>query len=573
VGDTASAPPKTLVNWMLEQMEAEIQAGSRSDNERVREMETPVRIPEGTRAFRCARSGLGVRIRHFDTANPDADRFAIGLFSLVDMPVDDPNTFICFFTGIPGFESRLYNAFDHMLVLKRAVADYAIALDKNLTSAGPNAAAYFQVLNTEAAPTASGERLLLMPRLLLDVKDVDQQGNYQKGSKEAYIRYLDEEPCSLAFAVNGAGSPDDPNINCQVDEALVRTTNLHGDLCWAFVLVLRRLPGVHIGANQELNFSYQRVWKDPQKRTRSGQRKTKTMSPIKQPGQWSMFEEGNDSWEERVELGKEIMQQWLYFHPDVTTTLAEMILLPQELCATPPIHRVEALGHGTSATRLYIKLKMVGEKLAKHVTFALPPATLQYDAYPNAVYWLTMAAICRFSHPDVTNLYRRVVGEAQLVFKLLTPFTMLSEADTINILRTAFLNIHDIFKTEHTKTFFRKAKKQIIKVRDYTNLSHGQYQLIEDMYAAMRTTGDAGAAAVPGHSSVASVESDNEHGDIYNEDDSSDTDGVSDTALDFPLESLQRVLDTALTDPVFDGLLGEEPCGSGESRECFAYEM
>ena len=63
-----------------------------------------------------------------------ADRFATGLFTLVDMPATDSNTFICFFTGIPGFESRLDTAFTDMLVVKRAVADYAIALDRPLTS-------------------------------------------------------------------------------------------------------------------------------------------------------------------------------------------------------------------------------------------------------------------------------------------------------------------------------------------------------------------------------------------------------------------------------------------------------
>ena len=541
VGSLESAPPETLVNWMLVQLEADIADGRREVGELIN-MQVPVAIPESLRAFRCARSGLGVRIRRFPEANPEASHFATGLFSLVDMSADDPNRFLCFFTGTPGFESRIYNAFDKLLVLKRAVGDYAIALDRPLTSAGPDAVVG-QVYNTSFAPATVGERMLLMPRLLLDVKDVSQQADYLNGPKDAYIRHRNNEPSSLAFTVNGASGPNDPNVNCVAEEAIVPSSNEFGHPCWRFVIVLRRKPGVHIPPNTELVFQYQRDWKSPEKKNRSGNHKTNLKSLIHQVGQWTMKKDGPNGWDERVRLGRTIIQEWAHFHPQHLTTLYNMYLLPRELCASPPICWTPAFGHGTLDIRYYIKLNMFGERLSKHITFASPPATMEYDQYPNAVHWLVMAAIARFSHPKVTHLYRQVVDEAAPVFNLLDTRQTMTQADAINVLRTAFLNIHRIFVREHADRFFYRSKGRPRTVPGYTSLAQGAYMTLAGMYAVQRAQLSIEPVQPPQPAQAAADQTapqqpdDGSHGDLYN--DNSDDNG-DDNSDDEPQRPAQR---------------------------------
>jgi len=457
VGDTDMPPPDTLVNWMMEQHLARVDRQELPPQERV-EMKTILPLPNGAREFQCARPGLGLKVQRFGQPVTNATKFSIGLFSTVDMPADDPNRFLCFFTGVPGFGSRMINAFDRMNVAKRAFNDYAIQIQHPVAAAGADAM-FGQLYDTGSSPNASGERLYLLPEFCLDVKDVDQHKR-PTGPKEAFVRYKSGELCSLAFVCNGANGKDDKRRNCEAVEMLVESRDAQGNTCYAYAIALCRLEGVRINATDELIFDYAST-----DNTRSGNQKTKPVSPIRSAGHWSVLDEKLVFLKQQ---GRIIVQQWSEFQQADSIDPFETMRLPKELCASPPLITMPAFGKNVLETRHFVKLNMMCESLEAHWTFALPPQTLVLSQYPNPVYWLTMAAVFQFSTPQVQSMYDAIKAQAIPIFNILQRPFDISTIQAEVMIRAAFSTIFQILA--YRGLFMRGADAKTITVETFRKL-------------------------------------------------------------------------------------------------------
>ena len=471
VGDTDMPPPDTLVNWMMEQHLARVDRQELPLEERL-DMKTILPLPNGAREFQCARPGLGLKVQRFGQAATDATKFSVGLFSTVDMPADDANRFLCFFTGVPGFGSRIINAFDRMTVAKRAFNDYAIQIEHPVAAAGADAM-LGQLYNTGLSQNASGERLYLLPQFCLDVKDIDQHKR-PRGPKEAFVRYKSGELCSLAFLCNGANGKDDERINCEAVEMLVESRDAQSNPCHAYAIALQRLEGVPIRAGDELIFHYAST-----NNTRSGAQKTKQVSPIKSVGHWSV---SDDKLTFLREQGRHIVQQWAEFQQAETIDPFETMRLPKELCASPPVCSFVAFGHKGTEVRHFVKLDMMCEPLEAHWTFALPPQTLVLSQYPNPVYWLTMAAAFQFSTPEVQSMYDAIIAQAIPIFNILQRPFDISTSQAEVMVREAFTMIFQILA--YRGLSMRGADAKLITSVEF-------HKLITD-----QETSDSGAGAV-----------------------------------------------------------------------------